>query len=110
MTKILKTVKFYACDYNYKKELKCLQHFTDFNQNICHDLICTIHKCQGDYTISNDKIFVEHIQQAKYLLDFCVNNKLNCTIKHNIDHMYSAIYNQVCPRHIDYSCEIKYKE
>lgn len=109
MTEPLKSVKFYACDYDYEKELKFLLHFTDFNLNTCHDLICIIHKCQGDYTINNDKILVEHIQQIRYLFDFCVNNKLNYTIEHNMDHLYSSIYNEVHPKHIDYSCEIKIK-
>jgi len=111
MTKTIRGVKFYACDYDYKKELEFLLYFTDFSLNTCHDLICVIHKCLGDYTISSDKIFIENIHQhTKSLHDFCVKNKLSFTIKHNIDSMYSSIYNQVCLKHIDYSFEIKHKE
>lgn len=104
----VKAVKFYACDYDYKKELKYLQYFTDFNQNTCHDLICIIHKCQGDYTISRNKIFIENVHQnIKHLQVFCVDNKLTYTIKHNVEELYSSTYNKVCFKHINYSCEIK---
>jgi len=108
MIETIKAVKIYACDYDYKNELKFLLYFTDFSSNTCYDLICAIHKCMGDYTISNDKILIEHINQhIESLHNFCIDNKLSFTIKHNIDYMYSTIYNQVYPKHIDYSCEIK---
>lgn len=101
-------IKFYTCDYDYQKELKCLLYFTNFNRNDCHDLICIIHKCRGDYTINKDKILVEHIyQNINNLYDFCINNHLNVTIKHNLDYLFSTINNQTYPIHVDYTCEIK---
>lgn len=100
-------IKFYACDYDYQKELKCLLYFTNFDINTCHDLICIIHKCFGDYTIDNDKILVEHIQNITKLSDFCMSNHFNYTVTHNVESLYSSLYNQVAHKHIDYTCEIK---
>ena len=101
-------IKFYACNYDYQEELKYLVYFTGFDYSICHDLICIIHECNGDYTINRDSIFIEHIHQniAK-LGDFCRSNHFNCTITHNLEHLYSSLYNQVAHRHIDYTCEIR---